>query len=141
MRKLLSINCSDNAFNMGMLLMRIIFGVLMMHHGYDKLVHYNEILNPADPKDQFLNFMGLGVAASLSLCIFAEFFCSLFIILGLFTRPAAVALVINALVALILRHNSDFLGYGQTISLYLGAFLTLLIMGPGKISVDGMIAK
>jgi putative oxidoreductase len=135
MRKLLSINCSDNAFNMGMLLMRIIFGVLMMHHGYDKLLHY------ADMKDKFINFMHLGTATSLSLCIFAEFFCSLFIILGLFTRPAAIALIINSVVALVLAHNSQFFGDGQTISLFLGAFLTLLIMGPGKISVDGMIAK
>ena len=78
---------------------------------------------------------------SLSLCIFAEFFCSLFLILGLFTRPAAIVLIINAAVALVMAHNYEFFGDGQTITLYLGAYLTLLIMGPGKISVDGMIAK
>lgn len=135
MRKLLSVNCSDNAFNMGMLLMRIVFGVLMMHHGYDKLLHY------ADMKGKFMDFMHMGMPMSLSLCIFAEFFCSLFLILGLFTRPAAIVLTINAAVALVLAHNSEFFGDGQTIALFLGAYLTLLIMGPGKISVDGMIAK
>lgn len=135
MRKLLSVNCSQGAFNMGMLLLRLIFGILMMKHGYDKLLGYAEM------KGQFMNFMGLGSAASLALCIFAEFFCSLFLILGLFTRPAASVLIINALVAAVLAHNSDFFGEAEKITLFFGAYATLLIMGPGKLSVDGMIAK
>lgn len=118
-----------------MLLMRIIFGVLMMKHGYDKLLGF------ADMKTQFMSFMGLGSTTSLALCIFAEFFCALFVILGLFTRPAAIALVINAIVAVVLAHNMDFFGDAEKITLFLGAFLSVLVMGPGKISVDSMIGK
>ena len=42
MKKLLSINYSAGAFNFAMLLLRLVLGLLMMHHGYDKLVHFNE---------------------------------------------------------------------------------------------------
>jgi putative oxidoreductase len=42
------------------------------------------------------------------------------------------------LVALFKAHNLDFMGDGEMATLYLGGFLTILILGPGKISVDGM---
>jgi len=32
-------------------------------------------------------------------------------------------------------------GDGEMATLFLGAYVTLLIIGPGKISVDGMIGK
>ena len=42
MKKLLSIHYNAFAFNASMLLLRISLGLLMMAHGYDKLVHFNE---------------------------------------------------------------------------------------------------
>jgi putative oxidoreductase len=74
MKKLLSIHYNAFAFNASMLLLRISLGLLMMAHGYDKLVHFNE------RKAAFYNFMGIGSTSSLVLSIFAEFFCALFII-------------------------------------------------------------
>jgi putative oxidoreductase len=105
----------------------------MMTSGYNKLIHFST------KKTEFLNFLGMGSPLSLSLCIFAEFFCALFIILGLFSRPAALVLIFNALVALFVAHNYDFFGDGQMMTMFFGAFLSILVMGPGKISVDGMI--
>jgi putative oxidoreductase len=135
MKKLLSTHYSAGAFNMAMLLLRLFSGVLMMKHGYDKLVHF------AGYKKDFMNFMGIGQAASLSLTVFAEFFCALFIIIGLFTRLACIPLIVTMLVALTKAHHSDFMGEGEMATIYLGAYLTLLILGPGKFSVDGMTGK
>jgi putative oxidoreductase len=135
MRKIMSTYYSAGAFNGAMLLHRLVFGILMMANGYNKLVHYNSM------KKDFMNFMGLGSSISLLLVIFAEFFCALFITLGLFTRLTVIPLIICMAVALIKAHDMDILGEGSGATLYLGAYLVLLIVGPGKISVDGLAGK
>jgi putative oxidoreductase len=135
MKKLLSIHYSAFAFNASMLLLRIAFGILMMSHGYDKLVHFNE------RKSDFYNLFGIGSTSSLVLSIFAEFFCALFLIIGLFTRVVAVPLVINMSVALFSVHNMDFFNIGEKATLFLAGFLTILFCGPGRVSVDGIASK
>jgi len=135
MKRLLSTKYSAASFNAATLLLRIVSGTLMMNHGYDKLVHF------AQYKGKFMNFLGLRQATSLSLVIFAEFFCALFIIIGLFTRLAAIPLIVVMCVALFKAHNADFLGEGEKATLYLVAYLTLLFTGPGRVSVDGMVGK
>jgi putative oxidoreductase len=135
MRKLLSTNYSAGAFNTAMLLLRIVAAGLMLKHGYDKMVHFE------DTASHMMNFMGIGSKASTALVIFAEFFCSLLVIIGLFTRLACIPLIITMAVALIKAHNSDFLGDGQMAALYLLCFSVLLLTGPGKVSVDSMIGK
>lgn len=135
MKKLLSISCSDWAFNIGMLLLRVGAGGLIIPHGYSKLVHF------ADKKNSFMNFLGLGSTVSMTLVIFAEFFCGMFIILGLFTRLAAIPLIISLSVALFKANNGDVFGAGADAGLFLTCFLVLLLCGPGKASVDGLINK
>lgn len=135
MKKLLSTKYSAGAFNTAMLLLRLGFGILMMNHGYDKLIHFSQY------QAKFMNFLGLGSTISLALVVFAEFICALFIILGLFTRLAVIPLIIVMCVALFQVHNAQFFGKGEMDSLYLTGFLVLLIIGPGKVSVDGMIGK
>jgi putative oxidoreductase len=135
MKKLLSIHYSAFAFNTSMLLLRVVFGILMMSHGYDKLVHFNE------RKSDFYNLFGIGSTSSLVLSIFAEFFCALFLIIGLFTRVVALPLVINMSVALFSIHNMDFFNTGEKATLFLAGFLTILFCGPGRVSVDGIASK
>jgi putative oxidoreductase len=128
----MSTNYSAGAFNVSMLLMRLVFGILMMTNGYDKLIGFSGM------KNDFMNFMGMGSTTSLILVVFAEFFCALFLVLGLFTRLSAIPLVICMGVALFKAHNMDILGDGSSATLYLGAYLTILLLGPGKFSVDGL---
>ena len=135
MKKLFSANYSAGALNAAMLILRLSFGILMMMHGYDKLTHFSEY------QGKFMNFMGIGVSASLALVVFAEFFCSIFLILGLFTRLAAIPLIIATCVMVFKAHNGDVFGDGQTAALYLTGYIVLLFVGPGKVSVDGMIGK
>lgn len=135
MKKLLSTKYSAGAFNTAMLVLRLGMGILMMMHGYDKLVHFGDLQN------KFMNFLGLGSMISLALAVFAEFFCSLFIILGLFTRPAAIPLIITMLVVIFKVNNGAVFIKAENAPLYLIGFLVLLLLGPGKISVDSMTGK
>lgn len=135
MRQLLSTNYSAPAFNVGILLLRITFGVFMMMSGYDKLIHFGEM------KNEFMNFMGMGSTISLMLVVFAEFFCALFVILGLFTRLSCIPLIITMTVALVKAHGGDVLGKGQHAAIYLAIFLFIALVGPGKASVDGVSGR
>ncbi len=135
MKKLMSTSYSSGAFNFAMLLLRFGVGVLMINHGYSKLVHFGEMQN------KFVNFLGMGQTISLSLVVFAEFFCSLFLILGLFSRLSVIPLIVTMCVALFKVHKGDFFVDGQVAALFLCVYVTILIVGPGKISVDGMTGK
>ncbi len=137
MRKLLSTKYSAGAFNTAMLLLRIGAGVLMMQHGYSKLIHFS------NEKATFINFFGIGQTMSLALVVFAEFFCSLFLIIGLFTRLSAIPLIITMLVAIFKIHNGNIIGNlnAELAVLYLVAYLVILLCGPGKVSIDGMMGK
>ncbi|MET0244655.1 MAG: DoxX family protein [Flavitalea sp.] len=135
MKKLLSINYSQGAFNFAILFLRIGLGALMLPHGYQKLVKFSSM------KNTFMDFLGMGSTMSLSLTIFAEFFCSLFLIFGLFSRLVVIPLIIAMCVAVFIAHNHDFFGKGELATIYLIGFFTILLVGPGKVSVDGMINK
>jgi len=136
MKSLFSTRCSDNAFSFAMLMLRLGAGTLMMvNHGFDKLMHFSQKAHTfADP-------FHIGSTTSLSMTVFAEFFCSIFIILGLFTRLACIPLVIAMSVALFMAHGGDFFGKGELAALFLTCFVTLLFTGPGKVSLDRFIGK
>ena len=135
MKKLLSTKYSAGAFNAAILLLRLTTGFLMMSHGYDKLIHFGTKHN------SFMNFLGIGSTLSLSLAIFAEFFCSLFVIMGLFTRFAVIPLIITMCVAIFKIHNANVFGKGEIATLFLAGYILLLFVGPGKVSVDTMMGK
>ncbi len=99
------------------------------------MVHFSDL------QTQFYNFLGLGMKTSLVLSLFAEIICALFIVLGLFTRLAVIPLIITMVVAIFGADASKPLIESELALLYLGAFVTLLFCGPGKISIDGMINK
>src|SRR5947199_169054 len=68
----------------------------------------------------------LGSKVSLSMDIFAEFFCSCLIILGLFTRLACIPLIIAMSVALFNAHHGDAFGNGERAALFLTGYISLL---------------
>lgn len=88
-----------------------------------------------------MNFLGMGSTVSLSLSLFAEFFCAIFVIIGLFTRFTVLPLVIGMSVAVFKAHDAAIFGGGEKAALYLTGFLAILLVGPGKASVDGMMGK
>lgn len=133
--KLLSTKYSAGAFNIGTLLLRVGFAALMIPHGYDKLIHFSTY------SKQFINFLGIGTDASLALTIFAELVCPFLMGIGLFTRIAALIAAIQMTVAVVKGHNSQIFGEGEHAAMYVIGFLVILILGPGRISVDAALGK
>ena len=135
MKKLLSTKYSAGAFSTAMLILRLSVGILMLLHGYDKLMHF------AQYKGQFMDFMGIGKTTSLVLVVFAEFFCSLFLILGLFTRLATIPLIIVTCVIIFKVNHGHITADNENVAMFLASYLVLLLVGPGRASIDSMIGK
>lgn len=119
-----------------LLIVRIAVAAFMLTHGYPKLM---KLL--AGGEIQFANPFGLGMYFSLVLAVFAEFFCSILVGLGIGTRLAAIPLIITMSVAAFIAHGSDPFGRKELALLYLVVFVFLLFTGSGKFSVDYFISK
>ncbi len=132
-KKILSTSVSDTQINIALLILRVTVGVLMAHHGYQKFSNFSSI----EPK--FMEFMGLSKSVSLGLVVFSELFCSLFLIAGFLTRFALVPLAITMVVAAFKAHSGEIFGAGETAFLFLAVYLTLLLKGAGKYSVDNLL--
>ena len=136
MKKLFTTKVSETTLSVALLVLRLGAGsLIMIQHGLPKLQNFSS------KADQFSDPFGIGSTASFSLVIFAEFFCAAFIILGLFTRLAAIPLVVAMGVALFIAHNGDLFGKGELPGLFLFCFLLLLLTGPGRFSLDRLIGK
>lgn len=136
MKKLFSTGTSDNAIAFAAFTLRVGAGsLIMINHGLDKIMHF------AQKAHKFADPFNIGSTTSLSLVVFAEFFCAAFIILGLFTRLACVPLVIAMSVALFWAHKGQFFDSGANAALFLICFLSILFIGPGKVSLDRLIVK
>ena len=119
-----------------LLVIRIFVGFAMLSHGYPKL---QDLLSGEEI--QFFSFLGLSDKTSLILAVFAEFVCSIFIILGLFTRFAVFFLIITMAVAGLIVHSGDTFQKREASLLYLSVYLMLFAFGPGKYSIDAMIGR
>jgi putative oxidoreductase len=136
MRKLLSTAYSDGAFNFALLVQRVATGLLLLiGHGLPKISSFNEL------SASFYDPLRIGHRLSLILVILAELFCSMFLILGLFTRIAALIIVINLSVAVFIVHHGMPLKNVELGAIFLTSVFTILILGPGRVSVDGMMGK
>ncbi len=135
MKRLLSTRYSDNAFSFAVFLLRIAAGGMMIPHGYQKLQNFGKY------SAKFTDPFHIGSTLSLSLVIFAEFFCAILIVLGLFTRLAAIPLIIAMSVAVFIAHKGDIFGDGELPALFLAVFVALLFVGAGKLSMDRFIGK
>ena len=136
MKRFLSTVYSENAFNLAILVLRLTFGLMIcILYGFDKLMHFSNL------RIIFPDPLHIGHQWSLVLVIFAEVFCGLLIVLGLFTRFAALVLTISMGVAAFLVLKGHVQTGHEGAYLYLAAFFTLLMVGPGRISVDAMMGK
>lgn len=131
--KFLHLNFIPRSADLALLVLRLWFGGAMAFlHGWDKVMNYSKY------RSQFIDFLGLGQSVSLGLAVFAELVCAVLLVLGLFTRFAALVLSINMFVAFWIAHGHRLTGEqnGEMAFLFLGVFLTLFVAGGGKFSVD-----
>ncbi|HKJ49551.1 MAG TPA: DoxX family protein [Christiangramia sp.] len=120
--------------DVGLLIFRISISILMLTHGWPKLLKFfgSEEISFADP-------IGLGETLTFTLAVFSEFFCAAFIILGFITRFAALPLITTMFVAAVIVHKADGFGDQELPLLYMFGFILLAFTGPGKYSVDFFI--
>jgi putative oxidoreductase len=111
-------------------LLRVGVSLLMMTHGWPKL------LNVLAGDFSFGDPIGIGEAPSLILVAFAEFVCSVFILLGLWTRIAIFPLITTMLVAAFVAHAGDPFSDKELSLFFLLSYVTLFLSGPGKYSLD-----
>ena len=120
--------------SLGLLVLRVGFGGMMLFgHGWGKLVGFGE------KAAMFPDLLGIGGPANLALVVFAEFFCSIALILGLATRLAAVPLIVTMAVAVFVVHANDPWHGKEMAVMYLVPFLTLFVTGGGRLSLDAML--
>lgn len=136
MSKFFSPSSSSRAYDLGMLILRIgLCFIIIYSHGWQKISGFSDMQN------QFVDFLGMGSTIALSLSIFAEFVCAIFVLFGLFTRLAVIPLIINMCTAIILVHDWDIVATAQLPFIFLIGWLTILFLGPGRISIDGLISN
>ena len=128
--------------DLGLLIGRLSFGgMMLLSHGWPKMAKYGMI------SEKFPDPLGVGSPLSLALAIFAELFCSALVMIGIGTRLAATQLIATMAVAAFLVHGGDpfFAAPGERSKefalVYLTAFLLIFLAGPGRYSVDAVIAR
>jgi putative oxidoreductase len=122
----------------GLLVLRLWIGLtLLCLHGWGKLSGFSALA------DKFPDPLGVGSPVSMGLATFAETVCALFLALGLFTRLAALILVIHFSVAFSLVHHFVLKGQmsGEPAFIYLAGCVTVLIAGGGRLAVDCLASK
>ncbi|MDR6461846.1 DoxX family protein [Chryseobacterium sediminis] len=119
-----------------LLAVRVFIGFAMLSHGFPKLQ-----MLLAGGKIEFFDFMGLGPQISLILTVFAEFVCSILLILGLFTRVSLGFLIFTMIIAAFAVHGADSFEKREMALVYLSVYLLLMVIGAGKVSVDHMIER
>lgn len=135
MLNLLRLSFLPQSADLGLLILRATLGFTMLIlHGWGKLTGFAELA----PK--FVKLFGVVPSQiSLGLAVFAEVGGSVLLILGLFTRFAALNLAITMAVAFFVAHGAKLSGpgSGELALIYLTGYLTLLFAGAGKFSADG----
>ncbi|HTF06382.1 MAG TPA: DoxX family protein [Bacteroidia bacterium] len=125
---------ADHGRNFASLALRI-SAAMMLFHGWGKMVNFSDkSLTFADP-------IGIGSTGSLALTVFAEVFCTFFIVFGLYTRAATIPLIICMFVAAVFAHSGDPLSDREGALGYLLLYVAIFFLGGGRFSADNYLRK
>lgn len=115
----------------GLLAIRLLSGGMMLTHGIPK---FDRLFGEGPVK--FADPFGLGPEISLGMVLFAEVGCSLFVMLGFKTRWATLPLLFTMLMAAFYAHGNDPFSEKELSLLFFTIFLSVLISGGGRFSLD-----
>jgi putative oxidoreductase len=121
----------------GKVILRVLLATLLLFHGVSKLAGGVGFI--AGMLDK------AGLPGTLAYLVYVgEVVAPLLILVGVFTRAAALVVIVNMIVALLLVHTSQFFTLGDTggwalelQGLYLGAAVAVALLGAGRLSIGG----
>ena len=121
----------------GKLLLRLVLGLLILLHGISKLTNGDAGVTGMLAK------MGLPEALG-HLVYIGEVVAPLLVILGLWTRAAALVMAVNMVVAVALAHSGQLFSMGRSggyalelQAIYLFAAIAIALLGAGRYSLGG----
>ena len=122
----------------GLLILRLSIGTMLIHHGYEKTA---DIENFADA---FVRPLGLPFPIFLSyIAAYSEIYGSWLLIVGLFTRFAALSIV--GTIGVAIYHAIVTAGFNiyllELLILYMGGSLCILLLGSGDFAIDRFLRK
>jgi putative oxidoreductase len=127
--------------DLGKLLLRAVLAILLLFHGVSKLIGGIGFITG------LLDKVGLPHAFGYLVYV-GEVVAPLLMLVGLFTRAAALVVVINMIVALLLVHTSQFFTLNETggwalelQGMYLGAAVAVALLGAGRYSIGGTAGR
>lgn len=122
--------------NASLLAFRAMVSLSMINtHGWKK------IKDIAGTMEHIPDPFGIGGALSTYMAIGANIFLAGFVALGLFTRLSAVGILSVTLVGFFVVHGHDPWPVRDVPLMYSLAFLLILVLGPGKYSLDEKISN
>jgi putative oxidoreductase len=125
----------------GKLVLRIVLAVLILFHGVSKLIGGVGFISGMLVK--------AGLPGALGYLVYiGEVVAPLLILVGVFTRLAALVVVINMIVALLLVHTKQFFTLSDTggwalelQGMYFGTAVALALLGAGRYSIGGISGR
>ncbi|MBD8150864.1 DoxX family protein [Pseudomonas fluorescens] len=119
----------------GLLFLRVSGALFLLWvHGLPKLLNYSEQLKLIE--DPF----HLGASVTLWLAIFAEVLCPVLIVAGVLVRLACLPILAVLVIALLVVHPQWTLFEGQFGWLLMIIFTSILIAGPGRLTLGHRVA-
>lgn len=134
-RFLFPVKMNDSLLSGLLLAFRVLFGVLLMLHGFQKLMNFDAL------SSVFPDPLGIGNQLSLILAIFGELVCSLGFVAGFLYRLVLIPMIFTMAVAYFVIHGADPFSSKELAFIYLIVFVLMYIVGPGKYSLDYIFAK
>lgn len=125
--------------NLGRLFLRLFVGLMMMQFGIRQLGDFQLVAQ------SFPAVLGMSSATSLAVMVTIEIGCSLFIMAGFLTRLMIIPPFVTMIIAehYLLTNMVDTMPYqltwqqpGYLPIMFLGIYFFLILVGPGKISID-----
>lgn len=136
LKSVLNVYPSTTAFDMGMLFFRVVLSLeLIAAHGLKKIGFGVAIA------EQIPNPLGLPESVNSLFAISANLFFPILVIFGFLTRLAVVPILAVTLTGYLVLHWNDAALVKDTPFMYSLAYLLVLVLGPGKYSMDFLISN
>lgn len=125
----------------GKLLLRALLAILLLFHGTSKLIGGIGFVTGMLDK--------VGIPHAVGYLVYVgEVVAPFLMLVGLFTRAAALVVAVNMIVALLLVHTSQFFTLNSTggwalelQAMYLGAAIVVALLGAGRYSLGGATGR